>query len=166
MEIGVYTMYLLDPEISDFILLSGLFCVKVVTELHQDFHCLWRGGRRKKKTQNPTKLLYVISYVSPYLISQDKTFCSLVVFCAKKVCLDTLFIRCYFMNKVQCEKKLLSWRWLHFWYSCLKGLQWSRKFEPSPYVPPSFYSGHFSDIPEKVSCYKITFKKLIWFLTN
>lgn len=39
-------------------------------------------------------------------------------------------------------------------------VRWSRKYKPSPCLPPGFCSGHYSDLPEKVSCCKIAFEKL------
>lgn len=82
----MYTMYLLDPEISDFILLSGLFCVKVVTELHQDFHCLWRGGRRKKKKPKSHKAVVcnIVCKSLPYFPRQNILQLSCVL-CKKSV---------------------------------------------------------------------------------
>lgn len=98
-EIVGHSMYLLDPEISDFI------CVLVVTEFQWDFHSLWRQGE-----EEDWKLLYL----SPHFISQDKTISILVVFHAKEMCLDMLLIKCEFINKVKWEKGIAIWSWLHF----------------------------------------------------
>lgn len=146
-EIPGHCMYLLDPYI--FILLVGIFCVTVVTEFHEISTV--SGGRGRKTTES--------LYLSPHLISQDKTISILVVLHAKEMCLDVLLIRCEFISKVKWEKGVGIQSWLHF----LKGCRWSRKFEPSPCGPPGFYSGHFSDLPEKVSCCKMALKKLMSF---
>lgn len=99
-------MYLLDPYI--FILLVGIFCVTVVTEFHEISTV--SGGRGRKTTES--------LYLSPRLISQDKTISILVVLHAKEMCLDVLLIRCEFISKVKWEKGVGIQSWLHFLKGC------------------------------------------------
>lgn len=137
-EIVGHSLYLLDPEISDFI------CVLVVTVPMRFPLSLEAGGGRRLKA--------IVSESSLHFPRQNNFHFSCVS-CKGNVFRYVAYqMWVYKQGKVgerNCYLELAAFL-----------VRWSRKYKPSPCLPPGFCSGHCSDLPEKVSCCKIAFKKL------